>query len=225
MVQAGQPKLACRRRIGVIGDIHTEHEVLAWALRTLREREVELVLATGDIADGPQHEAGVARCCELLRAGGAHVVSGNHDRWLLDGEMRHLPDAGLVAEIDDVARDYLRGLPASIEIETPLGLLLFGHGLGNDDMATLYPHDHGAALTDNTVLQSLLAEHRYKLMCSGHTHRRMVRVVEGVTMINAGTLLQRRDPCCLVLDFEARQARFLDYAPNGATTAGPEFPL
>lgn len=217
--------LTCKRRIGVIGDIHTETEVLRWALATLKSEQVELVLATGDIADGPDPETGMGQCCTLLRERGVYAVRGNHDRWLLDGEMRHLPDAASPDDLDPASRNYLLSLPASIEVETPLGLMLFGHGLGDDDMATLYPHDHGPALTDNAVLQSLLRDGRYRLLCAGHTHRRMVRVIEHVTVINAGTLLRKREPCCLVLDFEARMARFSDYATDGKTTVGPVFPL
>ncbi|HEX2676344.1 MAG TPA: metallophosphoesterase family protein [Polyangiales bacterium] len=225
MGQNGTGRLAAKRRIGVIGDIHTEVDVLRWALDTLRAQDVELILATGDIADGPQHESGVEDCCKLLREQRVHVVSGNHDRWMLDNDMRTLPDATTASELDAGTREFLRSLPSSIEVETPLGLMLFGHGLGGDDMATLFPHDRGVALRDNSVLQTILDLKRYKLLCHGHTHQRMVRIVDDVIAINAGALLRKREPCCLVLDFEARKARFLDYGEGGKIEAGPELPL
>jgi hypothetical protein len=49
------------KRMGVIGDIHAEHALLDSALATLRNRSVELVVATGDIADG---KGWGDACCE-----------------------------------------------------------------------------------------------------------------------------------------------------------------
>lgn len=211
--------------MGVIGDIHSEADVVDWALRVLKEQRVERIFATGDIADGPRHAEGVMRACKLLQAAEVVTVQGNHDRWLLDSEHRDLPDATSIDEIDAPTRAYLQALPASVEVETPLGLLLFGHGLGDNDMASLYPHDHGPALSSNDELQKFLADGRYQLAVNGHTHRRMVRRLTDVTFINAGAVKVTREPCCLVLDFNERRARFFDYAPGGLTKPGPEFEL
>ena len=217
----GELQLRASRRVGVIGDINTEIDVLRWALATLRAQDAELIFATGDIADGPNHDGQLDQCCELLAKEHVHTVLGNHDRWLLDGEMRHLPDATFPEELDERSRAFLRALPTSLDVITPLGLMVVGHGIGPDDMATLYPHDHGPAITSNAVLQTLLEAQRYKLMVGGHTHRRMVRVIDGLTVVNAGTLLRRREPGCVLLDFEAREARFYDYAADGGTVDGP----
>jgi predicted phosphodiesterase len=218
-------RITIQKRLGVIGDIHTDVEGLTWAIATLQAEGVERILATGDLADGPGPGAAVTRCCEVLQSADALVVSSNHDRWLLEGEMRNLPDATFLEEVSKPAREFLRNLPATIEVETPLGLLLFGHGVGADDMATLYPHDHGPALQDNAALQAVLAEGRYRMLMGGHTHRRMVRVIEGLTVINAGALSRKREPCCLLLDFEAKEARFLDRGEGGTTKPGPRHPL
>ncbi len=221
-----EPKaLRVTERLGVIGDIHTNVDVLSWALDTLRAQRAELILACGDIPDGPNPGNAVDRCCELLQAAGALTVQGNHDRWLLDGEMRDLPEATFLEEVGPQARSFLRALPASLELDTPLGKLLFGHGLGKDDMAALYPYDHGYAIESNTALQAILAEGRHSLIVSGHTHRRMVRKLGEVWAINAGALSRKREPCCLVLDFAARRARFFDYAEGGKTVDGPSFEL
>jgi predicted phosphodiesterase len=212
-------------RIGIVGDIHTEADALEWALDELHAQKVERILATGDIADGPHQGAGVIRACKLLRAANVLAVLGNHDRWMLDGEHRDLPGATFVDELDAETKAYLQGLPVCADIMTPLGLMSFGHGLARDDMAGLYPSDHGPALTNNSALQGVLHAGHYQLVVSGHTHRRMVRKVEGVLFINAGAIQITREPCCLVLDFVQRRARFLDLAADGGTIPGPEFPL
>lgn len=211
-------------RLGVIGDIHTELEILEWALEVLSREKVDRVLATGDIADGPQDAEGVMRSCQLLREHGALTVLGNHDRWLLDSAMRDFPDATFLDEIDDETRAFLRGLPPTREFRTPHGLLLLNHGLGSDDMAVLYPHDRGPELANNSALQAILREGHYRFVVGGHTHRRMVRRIDGVTFINAGALGVTREPCCVVLDFEQATAQFHDYV-RGKTLLGPSFPI
>jgi predicted phosphodiesterase len=211
-------------RLGVIGDIHTEIEILEWALEVLVQEKVEHVLSTGDIADGPQDAEGVMRTCQRLREHSALPVLGNHDRWLLDSTMRDFPNATFLEEIDDETRAFLRGLPPTREFQTPHGLLLLGHGLGRDDMAVLYPHDRGPELANNAALQALLRERHYRFVVGGHTHRRMVRSLDGITFINAGALGATREPCCVVLDFEQGAAQFHDYV-RGQTTLGPRLPI
>lgn len=213
-----------RARAGVIGDIHTEFEALQWALSVFEAEHVDLVLATGDVSDGPYHGEGVNRAVEILQNAGVVAVLGNHDRWMLDNTMRDFPNATELDELDTNARTYLRGLPATREIETPNGRLLLCHGLGSDDMATLYPYDRGPELAGNATLQELLREKRYRYVVGGHTHRRMVRVIDDVTFVNAGAIKETREPCCLVLDFEQGVAQFHDYV-KGETTRGPKFGL
>jgi putative phosphoesterase len=211
-------------RLGVLGDIHTEFDALEWALSVLSAEKVELVLATGDVSDGSHHAEGVNRCVELLQRAGVSMVLGNHDRWLLDNHMRDFANATHLDELDANARSFLKSLPATREVETPHGRLLLCHGVGADDMATLYPYDRGPALANNAPLQALLRARRYRYVVGGHTHRRMVREIDDVMFINAGAIKETREPCCLVLDFAARAAQFHDFV-SGMTAAGPKFAL
>jgi predicted phosphodiesterase len=224
MKQPQHTPLVIQTRVGVIGDIHSEAELLLWALSVLREQQVEHVLATGDIVDGPHYADGVMRACRALHESGVHCVLGNHDRWALDGEHRDLPNATLREELDAATLAYLQSLPTSLDVATPLGPMLLGHGLGADDMTGLQPHEHGPALTSNEPLQALLRDDRYRLVLGGHTHRRMVRRLGGITFINAGAIMSKREPCCLLLDFAAKRAQFYDYK-HGETTLGPYFEL
>jgi predicted phosphodiesterase len=213
-------------RIGVIGDIHTRADRLEWALRVLGGHEVEQIFATGDIVDGPEPES-IARVCKLLQDHQVRSVLGNHDRWLLDGQHRERPDATFPDEVDRATRAFLQRLPQTAELQTTHGTLLLGHGLGNNDMSCLYPHDHGPALKNNTTLQAILHSERYRFVVSGHTHLRMVRELSGATFINAGALHYTREPCCLILDFAAKQAQFFDHVKDGdaSFTHGPSYEL
>lgn len=213
-------------RIGVVGDIHTSFQKLQWAITTLHAHGVEQIFATGDIVDGPGAGHDVARACTLLQETGVITVLGNHDRWLLDEQQRDRPDATFPHELTPQARAYLQTLPASVEVQTPGGRLLLGHGLGSNDMSALYPHDHGPSLRNNTTLQQLLRSGRHRFVVSGHTHLRMVRKLDGVTFINAGALCYTRHPCCVVLDFARLHAQFHDWQElEMKPVLGPGFAL
>ena len=211
-------------RIGVVGDIHTALDRLQWAVALLKAHAVDQIFATGDIVDGACSADVVSRACTFLQENGVVAVLGNHDRWLLDHQQRDLPGATCPSELTREARAYLQALPASVEVHTPRGLLLLGHGLGSNDMSALYPHDHGPSLHHNGTLQDLLRRARYRFVVSGHTHLRMVRQLQGVTFINAGALCYTRDPCCVVLDFGELRAQFHDRKEAGSAL-GPRFEL
>ena len=74
-------------RIGIIGDVHAEHRRLETALRVLKDEHVDVVLCTGDLADG---RGDLDACCSMLKDAGVLVVAGNHDRWFLAVSYTHL---------------------------------------------------------------------------------------------------------------------------------------
>jgi predicted phosphodiesterase len=207
------------RRIGLIGDIHAEDELLERALDVLASRGVDLVAATGDIADG---SGSVDRCCALLASHRVVAVRGNHDRWLLAGTARELPDATPVDRVTAESRRLLAELPEMVELKTVQGLALLCHGLGPNDMAKVGPDDAGYALEANDDLQSLIRGGAHRWILNGHSHRRMVRRFGGVTLINAGTLFRKHDPCFLELDFEATSGLVYSFDSSGRLGAPPQ---
>ncbi len=170
----------------LIGDIHTEHELLAAALACGAAAGVDKVLSVGDIVDGPNDPLA---CIALLA--GADVVRGNHERWVVEGHPREpfdYPHATL---------EWLAALPATREYATPTGRLLLGHGIGTHDMARLHPDTDGYAL-ECLDLRELAG---YRWFVGGHTHVPMVRTIGKVTIINPGTLVLDQDPGCMIADF------------------------
>jgi predicted phosphodiesterase len=207
------------RRIGFIGDIHAEDEMLERALDVLGSRGVELVAATGDIADGA---GSVDRCCALLESRRVVTVRGNHDRWLVAGTVRDLPDATPIDRVTAESRRWLAELPEMVELDTVGGRALLCHGLGPNDMAKVGPHDFGYALDANDDLQDLLRGGVYRWILNGHSHQRMVRDIGGVTLINAGTLARHQEPCFLELDFEAGSGLVFMFDSSGRVGTAPE---
>jgi putative phosphoesterase len=203
-------------RFGVLGDVHCEDVALAAALKLFERERVEKVLAVGDLVDGP---GDARRTVELLQH--VDVVRGNHERWHLDHTMRGLPDATPPEALDKAHRAWLGALPQVKSYATPHGRLMLCHGLGNDDMSTLKPDDFGYALETNDALQRLLKRGDHRFVVSGHSHQRMVRKLEEVTFINAGTLLREHEPCVVVLDFDALTATFHDWRDGTYVAAAP----
>jgi putative phosphoesterase len=209
-------------RLGVVGDVHCEDGRLETALGFFAREKVDRVLAVGDYADGA---GSLDRCCQLLEAAGALAVTGNHDRWLLDGTMRDLMGATAPDAIDEATRRFLLGLPRVLSLDTVAGRLLLCHGLGEDDMARLRPDDFGYALDSNGSLQRLLQTGGVDLVVGGHTHRRMVRRIGEVCFVNAGTLHRAYGPGCLLLDLGARVAAFYDLPEADEIVPAERLPL
>ena len=220
--RAREPRIT---RLGVIGDVHTELARLQGALAHFASLGLETIACTGDVPDGPLDARSVDACCATLIQAKVLTVSGNHDRWLQDGDMRDLPGATDPNELSTETSAYLAALPATLEFETVSGRLLLCHGLGSNDMASVQPYDHGHALESNDALQTLLSEARHRYVISGHTHRPMVRTIAGITIINAGTLLRDHNPCCAVADFEARVIQYFAIADDGSCSLSSEASL
>jgi predicted phosphodiesterase len=189
---------------------------LEQVIALFRNCEVDTVLAVGDIADGP---GDLTETCRLLKEVGALAVAGNHDRWLLAGEMRDLPDATQLDELTPEARQYLKSLPKTRTLESPRGNVLLCHGLGLDDMACVRPDDEGPALLANAALMQLIGSRVARFVINGHSHRPMLRTIEGLTILNAGTLHPKHRPVCSIADFESGQVQVYDVEPMRVVAA------
>jgi predicted phosphodiesterase len=204
------------RRAGIIGDIHCEVVRLKRVLEHFRGAGVQALLAVGDIADGP---GDLTEACSLLQAAGALVVAGNHDRWLLAGEMRDVPDATRPDTVTAEARQYLSALPKTRLLESARGSVMLCHGLGEDDMASVRPDDDCDALRANTAFVKLLASRRARFVINGHSHRPMLRRIDGLTILNAGTLHPKHRPVCSIADFDAGEVQVFDIRGHEVTAA------
>jgi predicted phosphodiesterase len=187
------------RRCAVIGDVHAEHERLATALAWATRADVDVITCTGDVVDG---NGDASRCCELLLQHNVLCVSGNHDRWLFTGLLRDRPKATGLGSLSSEHLKFLKTLPAYRELDTPVGRMLLCHGIGASDLEKITDLDTDYSLKVNRALQEVLASERYRVMVNGHSHCRLVRVVDSLTIVNAGTLCHMEDPGVLRLDFD-----------------------
>ncbi len=205
--------------VGLIGDVHQEDRLLERVLRCLADRDVNAVLCAGDVLDG---RGSPGRTIDLLSEAQVCVVRGNHDRWYLGGVMRELPDALPVDALALRHRRWLEGLAPTRRFETPLGGLLLCHGTGSDDMRGVRTEDDGYTLEANEHLRALIDDPDIDLVVAGHTHRRMVRDLGGLTVINAGTLLPAEEPCFGILDLATATVTFLGFDSGAVVQLGSQ---
>lgn len=202
------------RTVGIIGDAHAEDVRLAHALDFLSARDVDALLQVGDFIDGFGDDLA---CARRLRSSGAHVVRGNHERWLLEA----LPAlGGSSRRLDSDTLAWVAALPTTLSLPTAAGPALLCHAIGEDDMSLLLPRHGPADLAANPALPAVLAGPE-RLVLAGHTHVRMVRTLDPsertspatgqpTTFINAGTLHRRDRPSCTLVDFVAREVQHWD---------------
>jgi predicted phosphodiesterase len=205
------------RRIGCIGDVHCEDALLAAAIAALRGLGVDAIVCTGDLADGA---GDLERVVALLRDHDVHTVRGNHDRWLLAGELRTLSDATLA--VSPAARAWLAALPATRTLPTVAGGLRLCHGVDADDMLRLRPGTVGYDLEHMDALHALRRDPAVALMVGGHTHRAMSRRFDGLWVVNPGTLHRRYPQGLAVVDAAAGTAEYRAW--DGAAFAPAPWP-
>lgn len=190
------------RRLGVLGDVHGEHGRLAAALDWLADQNLDTVICTGDLADGP---GSIDRCCDMLRAAGVLTVAGNHDRWMLSGRVRHVADAHRLEDVDPRSAAFLRELPRTRRLDTVAGPLLLCHGIGRNDLAKVWPGTRGdASIRRSPELDAILEDGEYRFIVHGHLHYRVLIDFEQLLLMNAGTLKGEGAGVCIV-DFDAGQ--------------------
>lgn len=212
-------------RLGLIGDVHAEDELLARTLDELAGARVDHILCTGDLVDG---HGSVDRVCALLGERDVLVVRGNHDRWIRDDEVRSLPHAHRMTELTAATIAFLEDLPPTRSLALPSsdGTLLLCHGVGPNDMCQLKPDDYGYAISSNEDLLALLFDPNVHVMVGGHTHEPMVRRFERrrgknpLWVVNPGTLAREggrsgAGPGYAVLDLARASVDFYRFgSPN-----------
>ena len=195
-------------RVAVFGDIHCEDVLLKQALDFLKTQTLDAYLCVGDVVDGL---GDVDKACELLIKHRVYTVLGNHDRWLLEGVRREREEA---SSPNQTSLEWIKTLPTTLRFQTPYGRLLLCHGVGEDDLAELWPQTKGYALQRIQNLKKLMLDPDIQFMVGGHTHQRMVRTFSGLSVINAGTLHRNFESSFMILNFVDLQVLYYSLASS-----------
>ncbi|HUR76926.1 MAG TPA: metallophosphoesterase family protein [Acidimicrobiales bacterium] len=183
-------------RIGVVSDIHCDHEALAAALADF-DGAVDEIWCAGDIV--LQYRF-CNRTTRLLRDAGVKAIQGNHDMVLVSAEGVGAREAD---GVDPREVAWLAGLPREHRVEKQGCRLLMTHG------SPWAPHgDYLSARNDRWQRADDLG---VDILVSGHTHEPMVATFGHTLVVNPGSLGEprQRDRRCgtyAILDTDARDA-------------------
>lgn len=203
--------ISVHKRIGIIGDVHAEHEHLETAINHLVAAGVDTLICTGDLVDG---RGDISTCVELLRAHQVITVRGNHDRWILQEKARHIPNAHLLQDLPDAVVAYLHELPTQVSLPTCRGQLLLCHGVGSNDLQKIWPGTERMPAERSDRLDTLIEQQDFHLMINGHVHYRTLIHFEQLTLLNAGTIRGDHHPGFSLVDLEEGVVRGFEVMPS-----------
>lgn len=209
------------RRFALIGDVHAEDERLQTALTAVKRANVEHILCVGDVADG---FGDLDQTMRLLSLAKVLVVRGNHERWFLTDELRTLRAVQFKDEHPEAAEAMRFWLPC-IEVSTIKGALLLCHAVGHDDFSVVKPHHTDSEVRAIAAWQELVQSGRYRFMAAGHTHEVMVRALDGITVLNPGTLKRDDSPGFTIVDLETMTMQLFDLDDPQCAIASSTFPI
>ncbi len=167
-------------KIGLISDVHATPDPVHEALAIFRRENVTTILCAGDLAGyGKQLEQTI----ELLVDSRCQVISGNHDLWLLD----HPDDV-----TEDPAEEYLRSLPAFIELSIENKKIFMVHASPSGFfMKGIKLLDENAELLQNQKddWTDHLITFPADILVVGHTHQVFAEQLGHVLVVNPGSTL------------------------------------
>ena len=193
--------MSATRRLGVIGDLHSEDVRLKRSLEFLVDANACEIVCTGDIADG---RGCVDTSIRLLRDYGVKTVRGNHDRWLLESKARHVPNAHHRETLSRQSIAFLETLPTQIQLNTVAGSLLLCHGIGDNDLRKVWPGTERMPVERSHELDKIIAEGEHRFLINGHVHFKTMIHFEKLTLLNAGTIKGDMWPGFMLIDFDLR---------------------
>lgn len=178
--------------VAALYDIHGNLDALEAVLGEVTREGVELILVGGDMVSGPLPRATLERLLALGER--ARFIRGNADREVVaafDGlpSGAELPDEVRVitewtaGQLERSHRDVLAGLPETLALGIAgVGEVLFCHGSPRGDEEIL------TRATPEARLREALAGVRQDVVVCGHTHMPFDRRVDGVRVVNAGSV-------------------------------------
>lgn len=168
-------------RVALISDAHGNAVGLRAALDDIAGRNVDRIVALGDMAQGgPQP----AECLALLRGADARVVMGNSDAFLLDPHSgrepvteRHLVQREwTLSQLSERDLKYIRSFEPTVELDLDGRSLLCFHGSPADYDDVVLPEDPPDLFTGADLL------------AGGHVHVPQLRRVGAAWYVNPGSV-------------------------------------
>lgn len=185
------PDAALAEPVAVLYDVHGNLPALEAALAAADAAGARTVVIGGDVVPGPMPRETLDR----LRALGdrARFLRGNCDRLVVDAfdgrSLAGLPPAvreiyeWTAGQLGHADRDFLASFPATLTaLVSGIGEVLFCHASPRSDEEIV------TAWTPADRVRPMLAGVAQRVVVCGHTHVQADWVVDGVRLVNAGSV-------------------------------------
>jgi putative phosphoesterase len=173
-------------RLAVLADIHGNLRALEAVQRDLQRQSPDAIVNLGDHLSGPLQAADTA---DVLIAANYISIRGNHDRQLLDRPPDKMgpSDRAAFSQLNTCQKEWLQALPPTLHLEPDI---LLCHGSPPDDLCYLLEdvHPDGVSLASATAIKQRLGNAEEKLILCGHTHIPRLITVDGVQIVNPGSV-------------------------------------
>lgn len=180
-------------KIAVLTDIHANYRALETVIDHIERWEPDHVFVAGDIVNrGPRSLCCMLKIEEKRHNDGWRVIRGNHEDYVIERDHPDDPKYGTLYDMyqpvhftyHQINQDtsYLRALPNRISLELlNLGEVRVRHAsmLGNRN--GIYPED-----TNCELIQKISPPPA--VFITGHTHRPLIRRLNGSLIVNAGSV-------------------------------------
>ena len=201
-------------KVAILSDIHGNFTALDAVLRVATRERVELLLILGDCV-GYYYD--VVKVLERLEPWDSVMIRGNHEDMLARSRRSPAELASVTKKyghgvsvalknLDEAHLDLLEELPEQREVSLGGVRLLLSHGSPLDHNAYIYPDTDVQRLRDAVITE-------YDFVLTGHTHHAFASVVQGVTLLNPGSVGQPRDwggaASWIILDTANKVFRFI----------------
>ncbi len=178
--------------LAVIADIHGNLLALEAVLADIAARGCDRIVNLGDCVSGPLWPAETAA---RLMALDLPTVRGNHDRWVIEaeGEALYFSDKLAREQLDEDQRAWLAGLPMGLDLDVDGVAVRLFHATPADDNTYLMEDKLGGRLvqSDAPVIRSRLGDlGDARLVLCGHSHLPRLLTLDGVTVVNPGSVGQ-----------------------------------
>lgn len=177
-------------RLAVIADIHGNLLALEAVLADIAARGIPRIVNLGDCVSGPLWPAGTAA---RLMALDLPTVRGNHDRWVAEGEALYFSDKLAREQLDEAQHAWLAGLPMQRDIDCDgLAVRLFHATPADDDTYLMEDKRDGRLVqSDAATIRARLGDvGDARLVLCGHSHLPRLLLIDGVTVVNPGSVGQ-----------------------------------
>jgi predicted phosphodiesterase len=189
-----------KMKIAVIADVHANLPALHAVTADVEAWRPDMVIVLGDLVNrGPRPAECLAFVQEKARQADWRLVRGNHEDYVITNDEPDAPRSGPAFYVhkpsywtySQLGKDVapLRAMPVSRQMLDPSGKeISFFHGsvLGMRD--GIYPETGDDALRQKIGLAQRSPDSPpLAMFCVGHTHRPVIRELDGILVVNAGS--------------------------------------